>query len=227
MNGWDSHELREKLGPIRPAQIAADWVLTGASRVITCAPDVLRGLRTAVGHHCRRRIAAQAGRIVWVGPDDELAQAVDLSRMPQNTTRRGWMRCTARLCTTRIPISSSLATAPRSFSYAIRCLVRRIAERGGGILDTVRATRAADTESCAHWVVAACRASPLMVPPPSKARPAMGWIYVLKRVVSASCRTWQRAGIASGCPDFSGSTHHPAEYRGNPGRTRTLSGQYL
>ena len=53
---------------------AADFVLTGISRLVTVAPDRFGG--GPLGVITQGALAAYEGRIVWVGPEADLAQAV-------------------------------------------------------------------------------------------------------------------------------------------------------
>ena len=57
---------------------AADFVLTGASRLVTLAPEAIPGATEALGVVERGALAARAGRVVWAGPEAQLAAAVDL-----------------------------------------------------------------------------------------------------------------------------------------------------
>jgi imidazolonepropionase len=136
------------MSSIRPSQIAADWVLTGASRLITCAPGVAHTAYGQLGIIEHGALAAQAGRIVWVGPDDELAQAVDLS--PISPDRRLDAGGHAVLPGFVDSHTHFIFAGDRAQEFQLRhsgVSYEEIARRGGGILDTVRATRAADTES--------------------------------------------------------------------------------
>ncbi|HZC79444.1 MAG TPA: hypothetical protein VE258_16940, partial [Ktedonobacterales bacterium] len=68
--------MRETPSEARPA---ADWILTGASRLVTLAPGVCEGAAGTLGIVEGGALAAAGGRIIWVGRESELDGAVDRS----------------------------------------------------------------------------------------------------------------------------------------------------
>src|SRR5262245_15019822 len=62
--------------------LAADFILTGASRLVTLAPESLPGATGVLGVVEHGALAARAGRIIWAGPEDQLATQVDLAALP-------------------------------------------------------------------------------------------------------------------------------------------------
>src|SRR5215469_15840849 len=132
----------------RPSEIAADWVLTGASRLVTCAPGVAPTAHGPLGIVERGAVAAQAGNIVWVGPEEGLAQHVNLASIPEDQRLDAGGR--AVLPGFVDSHTHFIFAGERAQEFQLRhsgISYEEIARRGGGILNTVRATRAADTET--------------------------------------------------------------------------------
>ncbi|MGO8946941.1 MAG: imidazolonepropionase [Ktedonobacterales bacterium] len=132
----------------RTFPITADWVLAGSSRLITCAPGVCQAAVGRLGVIEHGALAARAGRIVWVGPEKALAQAVNLPQIPHH------LRLDAGGCAVLPGFVDShthfIFAGNRAEEFQLRhsgVSYEEIARSGGGILNTVRATRAADTET--------------------------------------------------------------------------------
>jgi imidazolonepropionase len=137
--GGASAAMRE---PARP--LPADFVLTGTSRLVTLAPGRVPGAQGALGVVARGALAAHAGRIVWVGPEAELDAAVDVAAVPPE----------ARLDAGGRAVLPGFVDSHTHFVFAgdraaefqerhAGVSYEEIAAWGGGILNTVRATRAA------------------------------------------------------------------------------------
>ena len=62
--------------------LAADWLLTNISRLVTLAPDAIEGAVGPLGVVARGALAARGGRVVWAGPEAALAAAVDVAAVP-------------------------------------------------------------------------------------------------------------------------------------------------
>jgi len=214
-------------GPIRAdPPVAADWVLTGASRIITCAPNVSQGASGALGIIAGGAVAAQAGRIVWVGPENELAQAVNLSRMTPDT------HLDAGGCAVLPGFVDShthfIFAGDRAEEFQLRhagLSYEAIAERGGGILNTVRATRAVDTEilrALSHR-----RLQSFAAHGTTTVEGKTG--YGLDMATEARCLSIMHdlasePGLPAVVPTFLGAHTIPPEYRGSvAGRERYLA----
>ena len=65
---------------VADARLTADFVLTGISRLVKVAPE--RAGSGALGVIPKGALAAQNGRIVWVGAEADLAQAVAIEAVP-------------------------------------------------------------------------------------------------------------------------------------------------
>ena len=130
-----------------PELTNADWILTGASRLITCAPDVSPAANGPLGIIEQGALASLAGHIVWVGPEDELAQSVDLASVAPRARRDAGGR--AVLPGFVDSHTHFVFAGDRMEEFQLRhagTSYEEIAERGGGILHTVRATRETDTD---------------------------------------------------------------------------------
>ncbi len=128
-------------------RITADWLLTGASRLVTLAPERMRGAEGALGLVTHGALAARQGRIVWAGPEAELAAAVDVAAVPEAA------RFDAEGCAVLPGFVDShthfIFAGDRAAEFQERhagVSYEEIAARGGGILNTVRATRAASMD---------------------------------------------------------------------------------
>jgi imidazolonepropionase len=124
--------------------IAADWLLTGASRLVTLAPERVPAAEGALGVVARGALAARAGRIVWAGPEAQLADVVDVAAVP--TTARFDAGGRAVLPGFVDSHTHFIFAGNRAAEFQERhagVSYEEIAARGGGILNTVRATRAA------------------------------------------------------------------------------------
>ena len=122
--------------------------MRGASRLISCAPGACEGASGPLGVIAGGALAALAGRIVWVGPEEALAQVIDLAQISAEN------RLDAGGCAVLPGFVDShthfLFAGDRAEEFQLRhsgVSYEDIARRGGGILNTVRATRAADTET--------------------------------------------------------------------------------
>ena len=127
--------------------LAADFVLTNASRLVTLAPTAVRGASSALGVIERGALAARDGRILWVGPEDQLASAVDLTAVPPM----------ARFNASGHAVLPGFVDSHTHFIFAgdraeefqlrhAGLSYEELARYGAGILTTVRATRAASAE---------------------------------------------------------------------------------
>ena len=65
-------------------KLTADFILTGASRLVTVVPGAHPSADGALGIITRGALAAHAGRIVWIGPEDQLAAHVTLDGLPKD-----------------------------------------------------------------------------------------------------------------------------------------------
>ena len=130
----------------RPA-VAADFVLRGASELVTMSASPAEGLGAITGG----ALAAMDGTIVWVGREEELPTAVKLAPDGLDVDAEG--RCVLPGFVdahTHVPFAGS-----RAAEYGERLAgvsYGDILARGGGINVTVEATRQASEEELARLV---------------------------------------------------------------------------
>src|SRR2546425_2708262 len=117
----------------------ADLVITNLAELITCEPALGEG---PLGVITRGAIAAAGGRIVWVGPESRLAAEVGAGPGAQRIDGRGAVGLPGFVDSH----THAIFAGSREEEYALRARgasYQEIAAAGGGILSTVRATRAA------------------------------------------------------------------------------------
>lgn len=121
---------------------AADLVVADLAEVVTGEPALGEG---PLGVIPRGALAAAGGRIVWVGPESRLAAEVTLAPGAVRLDGRGQVAVPGFVDShTHLVFAGS-----REHEYARRAAgasYQEIAAAGGGILATVRATRAAGVE---------------------------------------------------------------------------------
>lgn len=120
-----------------------DLLIVGASELVTMAGGPRRGERLKdAGVIPGGALAAKDGRIVAVGPEDEVLAAVETGPDTQVIDARG----RAVIPGFVDPHTHLCFAGDRAEEFALRlggATYQEIAARGGGILETVRATRAA------------------------------------------------------------------------------------
>jgi imidazolonepropionase len=125
-----------------PAAVAADLVVTGLAELVTCEPALGDG---PLGVIPAGAVAAMDGRIVWVGPAAELGTHVTLTSGGRRLDGHGRVALPGFVDShTHLCFAGS-----REDEYAMRARgasYQEIAAAGGGILSTVRATRAASVD---------------------------------------------------------------------------------
>lgn len=133
--------------------LVADLVVVGASEVLTMAgPSTPLGTTGAGGAEARLgripkgAVAAHSGRIVWVGPERELGDSVVLGPDAARIDARGGTVLPGLVdCHTHLVFAGD-----RSTEFARKMAgesYQSIAASGGGIMSSVRATRAATEEA--------------------------------------------------------------------------------
>jgi imidazolonepropionase len=117
----------------------ADLVLDNLAELVTCEPSLGDG---EVGVIARGALAARGGRIVWVGPESRLSAEVAVALDAERINGGGRVALPGFVDShTHLVFAGS-----REHEYALRARgasYQEIAAAGGGILSTVRATRAA------------------------------------------------------------------------------------
>jgi imidazolonepropionase len=210
----------------RPSQIAADWVLTGVSRLITCAPGVTSTAHGRLGIIEHGAMAAYAGHIVWVGPEAALAREVNLVSIPEKERLDAGGR--AVLPGFVDSHTHFIFAGERAEEFQLRhsgVSYEEIARRGGGILNTVRATRAADTETLR--ALGRARLQSFAAHGTTTVEGKTG--YGLDKPTEERCLDIMKdlnnePGLPAIIPTFLGAHTIPAEYRDNrAGRERYVA----
>jgi imidazolonepropionase len=132
--------------------LAADWALTNVTRLVTLEPGTGDGPLGVIPHGA---VAARAGRVVWVGPEDALAAHVDLGGA-QIVDANG----RAVLPGFVDSHTHFVFAGDRAEEFQLRhsgVSYEELARQGRGILSTVRATRAASEDELADLAGARLR----------------------------------------------------------------------
>lgn len=210
----------------RLSHIAADWVLTGVSRLITCAPGVTPTAQGQLGIIEHGAVAAHAGQIIWVGPEAALAQEVNLASIPEKERLDAGGR--AVLPGFVDSHTHFIFAGERAQEFQLRhsgVSYEEIARRGGGILNTVRTTRAADTGTL--LALGRARLQSFAAHGTTTVEGKTG--YGLDRLTEERCLDIMQdlnnePGLPAIIPTFLGAHTIPAEYRDNQaGRERYVA----
>jgi len=123
--------------------LPADLVVTNLAELVTCEPALGEG---PLGVITRGALAAHGGRIVWVGPESRLDAEVAAAPGARRLDAGGGVGLPGFVDSH----SHLIFAGSREEEYALRAsgaTYREIAAAGGGILSTVRATRAASVDA--------------------------------------------------------------------------------
>jgi imidazolonepropionase len=205
-------------------KLAADFILTGASRLVTVAPGTHPGADGALGVITRGALAAHAGRIVWIGPEDQLATHVALDSLPKDAQLDAGGR--AVLPGFVDSHTHFVFAGDRAEEFQLRhagASYEELAARGGGILNTVRATRSASAHKLE--VIAREHLRGFLIHGTTTVEGKTG--YGLNLEIEARCLDVMQALAAAPAdmprivPTFLGAHTIPPEYRDAPdGRAR-------
>lgn len=131
-----------KRPPRSAGAITADLLVTGVRELVTCEPELGEG---PLGVITDGALAAEAGRIVWIGAAAEADDKIKLVANGRRLDARGRVAVPGFVDShTHLVFAGS-----REAEYAMRArgaTYQEIAAAGGGILATVRATRDATVE---------------------------------------------------------------------------------
>jgi imidazolonepropionase len=204
------------------SRLAADFVLTGAGRLVTLAPERVVGAgRLGVIEH--GALAARDGRIIWIGPEAALAQRVDLAHVPAE----GRIDAGGRAVLPGFVDSHThfIFAGDRAEEFQLRhagISYEELARQGRGILSTVRATRAASDDE----LLASGRARLRSFAAHGTTTVEGKTGYGLDMPNESRCLDLMRAlgaepGLPAVVPTFLGAHTLPPAYRETPdGRTR-------
>ena len=207
---------------ITPPKIPADFVLTGAGRLVTLDPAA-EGASGRLGVVEHGALAARDGRIVWVGPEAALAARVDTEGVAKE--RRFDASGSAVLPGFVDSHTHFVFAGDRAAEFQLRhagVSYEEIAERGGGILSTVRLTRSAPAHELE--LLARERLRSFAAHGTTTVEGKTG--YGLDMASEARCLEVMHAlaaepGLPRVVPTFLGAHTLPPEFRGSPeGRER-------
>ncbi len=178
-----------------------DLLVHNADLVLTCAPDA-----PDLGRIEHGSVAFLEGEVVWTGPAahapdaDEVIDATGLLAMPGLVD----------------PHTHAIWAGSRSDEFALRLAgasYSSILEAGGGILSTVRATRAADRAWLAE--VGRARLSGLRARGITTAEVKSGYGLDVATEVRMLRAAWDCTDVVRVLPTFLGAHTIPAEFRSN------------
>lgn len=134
-----------------PGGPAADFVLTGASELVTCAgPAPAAGeAQSRVGVIERGAVAARDGVVLWAGPETALAASVEVAADAQRLDAGG-RAVLPGLVDTHTHLVWAGERADEFEKRLAGVSYGEILAAGGGILRTVEATRAASLDTLAE-----------------------------------------------------------------------------
>src|SRR5579883_207164 len=200
------------------ALIAADWVLTGASRLGTCAPDASPAAGGALGIIEHGAVAAHQGRIVWVGPESDLAQSVDLAGVPDSARYDAGGR--AVLPGFVDSHTHFIFAGDRAEEFHLRhagVSYEELGRQGRGILSTVRATRAASADELRALGAARLRSFAAQGTTTVEGKTGYGLDLASEaRCLDVMADLAHEPGLPRVIPTFLGAHTLPPEYRAAP-----------
>jgi imidazolonepropionase len=193
----------------------ADFVLTGVSRLATLASGRVPGAVGRLGIVEHAALAAREGRIVWCGPADRLADAVDVSGA--RTLDAGGHAVIPGFVDSH---THFVFAGDRAEEFQLRhagVSYEELARQGRGILSTVRATRAASYAELR--ALAAARLASFAAHGTTTVEGKTG--YGLDRASEETCldvmaELCEVDGLPAVVPTFLGAHTIGPKYRSNP-----------
>lgn len=199
-------------------RVVADFVLTHVSRLVTLAPETVHGAAGALGIVERGALAARAGTIVWVGPEEALAAAVAVEGVPPG----GRLDAGGRAVLPGFVDSHThlVFAGERSEEFQLRhagVSYEELALRGGGILNTVRATRAASYDELLALARTRLRSFAAHGTTTVEAKTGYGLdLAVEERCLEVAAALSREPDLPSVVSTFLGAHTIPPEYRATP-----------
>src|SRR5690242_8887348 len=199
------------------SRLAADFALTGISRLVTVAPEHYGS--GPLGVIPNGALAARDGRIVWVGSEADLARAVAIEAIPPAARHDAGVR--AVLPGFVDSHTHFVFAGNRAEEFQLRhagVSYEELARQGRGILSTVRATRAASEETLS--ALGRGRLESFAIHGTTTVEGKTG--YGLDPESEARCLAVMRAlaaapSLPTVVPTFLGAHTLPPEYREHPG----------
>jgi imidazolonepropionase len=199
-------------------RLAADFVLTGASRLVTLAERPQPEAAGALAVIERGALAARDGRIVWIGSEDALPRAVVMEGMAKDD----WLDAGGRAVLPGFADSHThfVFAGDRAEEFQLRhagVSYEELARQGRGILSTVRATRSAGEHKLE--VIARERLRSFAAHGTTTVEGKTGYgldLAVEERCLAVMNRLGAEPGLPAVVPTFLGAHTLPPEYRGAP-----------
>ena len=199
--------------------LEADFVLTGVSRLVTMAPagtiaEATGPLSVVEGG----ALAARDGRIIWVGAERDLPASVDLEAVPER----------ARLHAGNRAVLPGFVDSHTHFVFAgsradefqrrhAGVSYEEIARQGGGILNTVRATRNSSREELSRLGRARLQSFRANGTTTVEGKTGYGLdIATEERCLEVMRELSREPGAPRVAPTFLGAHTIPPEFRGSP-----------
>lgn len=202
-----------------PPLLDADFALIGASRLVTMAPPGT--IPEATGPLSvieRGAVAARDGRIVWVGAERDLPARVNLAAVPDDARLDAGNR--AVLPGFVDSHTHFVFAGSRADEFQLRhagVSYEEIARRGGGILNTVRATRGSSHDEL--FQLGKARLRSFLANGTTTVEGKTGYGLDLaseERCLEVMRDLGREPGVPHIVPTFLGAHTIPPEFRGSP-----------
>ena len=198
--------------------LAADWLLTNISRLVTLAPGVVDGAVGPLGVVERGALAARNGRVVWAGPEAALAGAVDMDGVaPEARIDAGGRAVIPGFVDAH---THFIFAGDRAEEFHLRHAgvgYEELARQGRGILSTVRATRAASAGELRTLGAARLRSFAAQGTTTVESKTGYGLDMATEaRILAVMEDLAREPGLPRIVPTFLGAHTIPPERRGTP-----------
>ena len=201
-------------------RLLADWLLTNISRLVTL-DDTRGGPTNPLGIIERGALAARDGRIVWAGPEEALAAAVDVEGVaPAARVDAGGRAVLPGFVDAH---THFIFAGDRAEEFHLRHAgvgYEELARQGRGILSTVRATRAASADELRALGEARLRSFAAQGTTTVEGKSGYGLDLATEgrilEVMAALAREGEATGLPRIVPTFLGAHTLPPEGRGSP-----------
>ena len=206
--------------PDASARLAADWLLTNISRLVTLE-NANGGAANPLGIIERGALAARDGRIVWVGSEQALAAAVAVEAVaPAARVDAGGRAVLPGFVDAH---THFIFAGDRAEEFHLRHAgvgYEELARQGRGILSTVRATRAASADELRALGEARLRSFAAQGTTTVEGKSGYGLDLATEgrilEVMAALAREGDARGLPRIVPTFLGAHTLPPEGRGSP-----------
>jgi imidazolonepropionase len=198
--------------------IAADWLLTNISRLVTLAPETVESATGPLGVVERGALAAREGRIVWIGPEAALAASVDVAGVAlERRVDAGGRAVIPGFVDAH---THFIFAGDRAEEFHLRHAgvgYEELARQGRGILSTVRATRNASAEELRALGAARLRSFASQGTTTVEGKTGYGLdLDTEARILSVMEELAREPGLPRIVPTFLGAHTIPPERRGSP-----------